>query len=107
VLSKLDFLAVWIRIEKQGGMMKQIYVFGRPDCPVCKDTREKLAYFKEKNNFDAQIKYYDMDTVDGLTEGAYHEVEDIPTVIILDDSKELIRWVKKPPVSEEFLPYLT
>lgn len=87
--------------------MKQIYVFGKPDCPVCKDTREKLAYFKEKNDFAAQIKYYDMDTVDGLTEGAYHEVEDIPTVIIFDDKKELIRWVKKPPVSEEFLPYLT
>jgi hypothetical protein len=48
-----------------------------------------------------------METVDGLTEGAYHEVQDIPTVIILDDSKELVRWVKKPPVSEEFLPYLT
>jgi thiol-disulfide isomerase/thioredoxin len=88
-------------------MMKQVYVFGKPDCPVCKDAREKLAYFKEKNNFAAQIKYYDMDTVDGLTEGAYHEVEDIPTVIIFDDKKELIRWAKKPPVSEEFLPYLT
>lgn len=87
--------------------MKQVYVFGKPDCPVCKDTREKLAYFKEKNDFAAQIKYYDMDTIDGLTEGAYHEVEDIPTVIIFDDKKELIRWVKKPPVSEEFLPYLT
>lgn len=87
--------------------MKQVYVFGKPDCPVCKDTREKLAYFKEKNDFAAQIKYFDMDTIDGLTEGAYHEVEDIPTVIIFDDKKELIRWVKKPPVSEEFLPYLT
>jgi thiol-disulfide isomerase/thioredoxin len=87
--------------------MKQIYVFGKPDCPVCKDTREKLMYFKEKNNFTAQIKYFDMETVDGLTEGAYHEVEEIPTVIIFDDNKELIRWVKKPPLSEEFLPYLT
>jgi hypothetical protein len=88
-------------------MMKQVYVFGKPDCQVCKDTREKLAYFKEKNNFAAQIRYYDMETVEGLTEGAFREVEEIPTVIILDDKKELMRWVKKPPVSEEFLPYLT
>ena len=87
--------------------MKQIYVFGKTDCPVCKDACEKLMYFKEKNKFAAQIKYYDMETVDGLTEGAYHEVEEIPTVIIFDDNKELIRWVKKPPVSEEFLPFLT
>lgn len=87
--------------------MKQVYLFGKPDCPVCKDTHEKLMYFKEKNNFAATIKYYDMETVDGLTEGAFHEVEEIPTVIIFDDKKELARWVKKPPVSEEFLPYLT
>ncbi|KPK63801.1 hypothetical protein AMJ83_04925 [candidate division WOR_3 bacterium SM23_42] len=87
--------------------MKQIFVFGKPDCPVCKDAREKLLYFKEKKTFDAPIKYYDMETVEGLTEGAYHEVDDIPTIIILDDKKELARWVKKPPVSEEFLPYLT
>jgi len=64
-------------------------------------------YFKEKNKFDAPITYYDMETVEGLTEGAYREVSDIPTVIILDDSQELARWVKKPPISEEFLPYLT
>ncbi len=87
--------------------MKQVFLFGKPDCQVCKDTREKLMYFKEKNNFAATIEYYDMETVDGLTEGAFHEVEEIPTVIIFDDKKELARWVKKPPVSEEFLPYLT
>lgn len=87
--------------------MKQICVFGKTDCSVCKDTREKLMYFKEKNKFDAPITYYDMETLEGLTEGAYREVSDIPTVIILDDSQELARWVKKPPISEEFLPYLT
>ena len=87
--------------------MKQIYIFGKSDCPVCKDTREKLMYFKEKSNFAAPVKYYDMDTVDGLTEGAYHGVADVPTVIIFDEEKELIRWVKKPPISKEFLPYLT
>lgn len=48
-----------------------------------------------------------METLDGLTEGAFNEVADIPTVIIFDNMKELARWVKKPPVSDEFLPYLT
>jgi hypothetical protein len=48
-----------------------------------------------------------METLDGLTEGAFNEVADVPTVIIFDNRKELARWVKKPPVSEEFLPYLT
>ncbi|MGB3480559.1 MAG: hypothetical protein WBB67_15560, partial [bacterium] len=57
-------------------------------------------------NFAAQIEYYDMETLDGLTEGAFHEVSDIPTVIIFDDKNELTRWVKQPPISKEFLPYL-
>ena len=86
--------------------MKRICVFGKPTCPVCKDAYEKLIYFKRKNDFKADIKYFDMETVDGLTEGAYNEVNDVPTVIIFDDKNELVRWVKQPPVSEEFLPYL-
>jgi thiol-disulfide isomerase/thioredoxin len=86
--------------------MKKVFIFGKPTCSVCKDTRAKIEYFKKKEQFDAQIEYYDMETVDGLTEGAYYEVSDIPTVIVLDEKNELVRWVKKPPVSKEFLPYL-
>lgn len=86
--------------------MKKVYIFGKPTCPVCKDARKKIEYFKKKENFAAQIEYYDMETIDGLTEGAFHEVSDIPTVIIFDDKNELTRWVKQPPISKEFLPYL-
>jgi len=86
--------------------MKKVYIFGKPTCPICKDAHNKIKYFKEKKNFNAEIKYFDMETVEGLTEGAFHEVSDIPTVIIFDNKDELIRWVKRPPVSEDFLPYL-
>lgn len=86
--------------------MKQVLIFGKPTCPVCKDAHKKVKYFKKKKNFDADILYYDMETIDGLTEGAFNEVSDVPTVIIVDNKKELARWIKKPPVSEEFLPYL-
>lgn len=87
--------------------MKKVFIFGKPSCPVCKDAHKKVKYFKRKKYFKADITYFDMETLDGLTEGAFNEVSDIPTVIIFDDNKELIRWIKKPPVSEEFLPYLT
>jgi len=86
--------------------MKRVLIFGKPTCPVCKDAHKKVKYFKKKEDFNAEIFYYDMETIDGLTEGAFNEVSDIPTVIILDNKQELVRWVKKPPVSEEFLPYL-
>lgn len=92
---------------KEGGRMKEVYVFGKPTCSICKDARNKIEYFKTKIGFHAEVKYFDMETVDGLTEGAYHEVSDVPTVIIVDEKEEIARWVKKPPVSEEFLPYLT
>ncbi len=87
--------------------MKKVIVFGKQTCPVCKDAFEKLIYFKEKKGFSAPVEYVDMETVDGLAQGAYYEVADIPTIVILDGDKELIRWTKKPPISEEFLPYLT
>lgn len=86
--------------------MKKILIFGKESCSVCKDALHKISYFKEKKNFSAEIKYYDMETVDGLTEGAFHEVSDIPTIMIFENDNELARWEKKPPVSEDFLPYL-
>lgn len=74
--------------------------------PLARSVRiHIIKYFKEKK-INAEIKYFDMETVEGLTEGAFHEVGDIPTVIIFDNKDELTRWVKRPPVSEDFLPYL-
>ncbi len=86
--------------------MTKIYVFGKPSCAVCKDTHKKIQYFKNKKKFNAEILYYDVETVDGLVEGAYNEVSDIPTVIIFKDRNEIVRWIKKPPISEEFMPYV-
>lgn len=90
-----------------GGYMKLVYIFGRPDCSVCKDAVHKVNYFKEKGKFQAEIKYFDMESVDGLAEGSFLEVSDIPTIVIMNEGEEIMRWVKKPPISEEFLPYLT
>ena len=86
--------------------MKEIYIFGKATCSACKDAQNKIQYFKERKNFNAEVRYFDMDSIDGLSEGAFHEVSDIPTVIIFDDKRELARWVKKSPISEEFLPFL-
>ncbi|HEX7319468.1 MAG TPA: hypothetical protein VF399_03810 [bacterium] len=86
--------------------MKSVYIFGRPGCSVCKDTVHKVNYFKEKGKFQAEIKYFDMESVDGLAEGSYFEVSDIPTIVIMDEDEEIMRWIKKPPISEDFLPYL-
>jgi len=86
--------------------MKTVYIFGKSECPVCNDAYEKIKYFKEKKNFGAEIRYFNMTTVEGLAVGSFYEVSDIPTIIILDNNQEVTRWVKTPPISEQFLPYL-
>ena len=84
----------------------QIKVFGRPTCQVCKQAIEKIDYFLDKWKYQVPINYFDMDTVDGLAEGAYYEVSDIPTVVLEYKHQELDRWVKRPPLSKELKPHL-
>ncbi|MDI6738910.1 MAG: hypothetical protein QME74_00925 [Candidatus Edwardsbacteria bacterium] len=86
----------------------QVLVFGRPACQVCKQAIEKIDYFLDKWKYKEQVPltYFDMDTVDGLAEGAFHEVSDIPTVVLQYKKQELDRWVKRPPLSKELKPHL-
>ena len=86
----------------------QIMVFGRPGCSVCKQAVEKIDYFLNKWEYKKQVPvyYFDMETVDGLAEGAYHEVYEIPTVVLLAANEEQERWLKRPPLSKELKPHL-
>jgi hypothetical protein len=72
-------------------------VFGKQSCEVCHKVHEKIEYFRSHWLNDATIDYYDMETVDGLAEGAFNDVADIPTVVLERDGKELGRWAKTPP----------
>jgi hypothetical protein len=86
----------------------EIKVFGRPSCQVCKQAIEKIDYFLDKWKYTEQVpvNYFDMDTMDGLAEGAFYEVSDIPTVVLEEKKDELDRWVKRPPLSKELKPHL-
>lgn len=86
----------------------QVKIFGIPSCSVCKGAREKMTYFLKKWGRENQIplNYYDLETTDGMAEGAYYEVWQVPTVVIEDDEEEVMRWVKKVPLSREFEPLL-
>jgi hydrogenase maturation factor len=66
-----------------------IKVFGKPGCEFCKTTVKKFETFLAlwKINDKAKISFFDMETVDGLAEGAL-----------------LARWDGKVPLSEEFKP---
>lgn len=77
--------------------MAHLLIFGKEGCEACKRVFHKMEYFKNNYLPELEILYYDMETVDGLAEGAYRDVSDVPTVILEKDGKELERWKKIPP----------
>ena len=87
--------------------MIKVSVFGKKDCDACKAAVEKITYFSEKwgRTGSTSLAYIDMETPDGLAEGAYRDVYDVPTVILEDGGEELARWIKKVPTSNEFRSY--
>ena len=84
----------------------RVSVFGKKECDACTAALEKIEYFTKKwKRDDVAVEYIDMDTPDGLAEGAYRDVYDVPTVILEREGDEVVRWVKNVPVSREFRKY--
>lgn len=89
--------------------MLEIKVFGKPGCEFCKTTVKKFETFFSRweiNTDEVILKFYDMETVDGLAEGAFYSVAKIPSTIIEKGATVLTRWDGKVPLSEEFKQYL-
>ena len=89
--------------------MLDIKVFGKQDCDACKSTREKIITFARRWGVEDKINltFYDMETIDGLSEGAFRGAHQVPTTIIEKDGQEIARWDGKVPLSEEFKPILS
>ena len=62
----------------------------------------------KKWNISDKVKVglYDMDTVEGLTEGAFYSVGKVPTVVLEKEGKEVVRWTGEVPKSEDFKRHL-
>lgn len=83
----------------------QVKVFGKPGCEFCKTTMKKFETFTKRWGIpqdEVALTFFDMETVDGLAEGAFYSVSKIPTTIIEKDRSLLARWDGKVPLSEEF-----
>ena len=81
-----------------------IKIFGKKNCDACKSTKQKFDLFLEKWDAkgDVEMKFYDLDTVEGLTEGAMNDATDVPSTIIEKNGVEVARWTKKVPLSKDF-----
>jgi hypothetical protein len=86
----------------------EIQVFGKQNCGKCDSTKHKVAHLLGKHGLQERIpfKFFDLDTVDGLAEGAYRDVHAVPTTIIEDDGRDLVRWEGVIPDSVDIKQYL-
>ena len=82
----------------------KIKVFGKKDCAKCETTKNKFDHFINKNGYSnkAILEFHDMDTVDGMAEGAYYDVLKIPVSVIEKEGKIVKRWEAEVPKTEEF-----
>ena len=86
-----------------------VKVFGKPGCEFCKTTMKKFETFFDRwkiNKEEVSLSFHDMETIDGLSEGAFYSVTKIPATVIEKDSNVLARWDGKVPLSEEFKTFL-
>lgn len=86
----------------------QVEIFGKQDCAKCESTKHKLEHFMAKLGVNGKIgfTFHDMDTVDGLTEGAFRDVFDVPTTIIQRDGEDVARWAGIIPPTIELKQHL-
>jgi glutaredoxin len=84
-----------------------VRIFGKKDCDACKNAKRKFEFFFEKWGLTEEIpiEFYDMDTIEGLAEGAIYDVSNVPTTILEKDNIEITRWEGKVPVSPDFSEY--
>ena len=86
-------------------MSLNVKVFGKPGCEFCKTTVKKFETFLKRWEISPEevaLSFYDMETVDGLAEGAFYSVSKIPSTVIEKDDELLNRWDGQVPVSAEF-----
>ena len=79
----------------------KLTVFGKRGCSACQQAKAKVEYYLAKWQVDIPLEYCDLETVDGLALGAFHDVVEIPTVLLEAAGRELRRWVRFPPRSDE------
>jgi hypothetical protein len=72
----------------------RIELFGKTDCGRCESAKRKLNHYLEKwaATDRAEVVYHDMGSVDGLAEGAFKDVHEVPTLIVSAGAGELARW---------------
>ncbi|MGR3221020.1 MAG: thioredoxin family protein [Candidatus Anammoxibacter sp.] len=86
----------------------EIDIFGKEDCGKCETAKKKIeAFLSERDLTDkVQLRYLDVESIDGMAEGAFYDVLKIPTIIIKNKDKNVARWDGSVPEAEEVESFL-
>jgi len=85
-------------------------VFGKPDCAMCRSTKDKLTHLLAKGQAAGSIglSFVDMNSIQGRAEGAFYDVRLVPTTLLWSDDEEpLARWEGCIPPSAEIKTFLS
>jgi thiol-disulfide isomerase/thioredoxin len=86
----------------------KVKIFGKKGCAKCETTKNKFSFFLQKHNCHDKIRleFYDMDTVEGMAEGAYYDVLKVPTTLIEKEDNVIAKWEGDIPETDEFKNYI-
>jgi len=81
---------------------KTILIFGKQGCAKCTTTKNKVGHYINKWGLVGEVPviFMDMDSADGLGEGAFREVSKLPTTIVEQRESAVARWDGEVPNSE-------
>ena len=87
----------------------KILIFGKENCGACKKAKHRVGHYVNKWGLDGEVPvvFVDMESVDGLTEGAMRDVWDVPTTIVEQGESTVGRWDGEPPKSDSLREALT
>jgi len=79
-----------------------VTIFSKIDCPVCVEARAIIQSCVDELGADSEltVRHFDLDTADGLVEGALRNALEVPTTILEWQGEELVRWEQEPPVRD-------
>ncbi len=80
----------------------EVKLFWQENCPNCSAAKSVVA--DAVNGSGVEIKEYDVNDVNGMSEAAFHAVMSTPTTIVVDsDDSEIISWRAQVPKKEELM----
>lgn len=82
----------------------KLKLFTKKNCPNCPAAKKVV---KELEAEEIPIDYFDVETIDGMTEGSFYMVMATPTTVLVDDSgKEIDSWRGQPPDAGKVKSYI-